>query len=75
MLKSLFPLMLLAGPAFGSSDDAWAAFAAEVENTCLGAVGNSMSNASAVVDPFGSQSYGLAIVTEGDLACPVPRAP
>lgn len=63
MLKSLVPLMLLAGPAFGSSDDAWAAFAAEVENACLGAVGNSMSDASAVVDPFGSESYGLAIVS------------
>lgn len=63
MLKPLAVVLLFAGPAFGSSDDAWSAFAAEVEDACLAAAGSSLSDASVVVDPFGSESYGLAIVT------------
>lgn len=49
--------------AFASSDDAWAEFAAEVETGCLEATTGFFDSASAVVDPFGSESYGLAIVT------------
>lgn len=63
MLKPLTAVLLLTSPAFGSSEDAWSAFADEVEDACLVAVNNSMSDASAVVDPFGSESYGLAIVS------------
>ncbi|TGN67981.1 hypothetical protein E4L95_03005 [Paracoccus liaowanqingii] len=64
MLKPLAAALLLVGsPAFGSSDDAWSAFATEVENACLAAASNALDDASAVVDPFGSESYGLAIVT------------
>ncbi|MWP38792.1 hypothetical protein GQY15_14535 [Rhodobacter sphaeroides] len=63
MLKPLAATLLLAGPAFASSDDAWAEFAAEVESACLAAAGDTLSDASAVVDPFGSESYGLAIVS------------
>lgn len=63
MLKPLAAALLLAGPACGSSDDAWSAFAAEVEDACMGAVSGSISDALAVVDPFGSERYGLAIVS------------
>ena len=63
MLKSLAVTVLVAGPAFASSDDAWAAFATEVEDACLAATGNALLDASAIVDPFGSESYGMAIVT------------
>ncbi len=63
MLKPLAATLLLAGPAFASSDDAWAEFAAEVESACLAAAGDTLSDALAVVDPFGSESYGLAIVS------------
>ncbi|MCG6112248.1 MAG: hypothetical protein MEQ74_08695 [Paracoccus sp.] len=63
MLKPLAAALLLAGPAFGSSDDAWSAFATEIEDACLGAVGGSISDPSVVVDPFGSESYGLAIIS------------
>ena len=49
--------------ASASSDDAWAAFAAEVEQGCLAATGELFTEATATVDPFGSESYGLAIVT------------
>ena len=63
MLKPLVASLLLVGPAFGSSEDAWSDFAAEVEGACLAATKGSLSEASAVVDPFGSESYGLAIVS------------
>lgn len=50
-------------PALASSDEAWALFAADVEQGCLDATKDSLSDAKAVVDPFGSQSFGLALVT------------
>ena len=49
--------------AQASSDDAWAAFQAEVEAGCIAAAAPFLSNAAATVDPFGSESYGFAIVT------------
>ncbi len=51
------------GGAVASSDDAWAEFAAEVEQGCLAATEGVFTDPSAVVDPFGSESYGLAIVS------------
>jgi hypothetical protein len=54
---------LLAGPAFASSGDAWDTFRAEVEQKCLEATSDILTDAVAVVDPFGSESFGLAIVT------------
>ncbi|WP_103174153.1 hypothetical protein [Paracoccus sp. SY] len=63
MLKPLAASLLLVSPAFGSSEDAWSDFATEVESACLAATKGSISEGSAVVDPFGSESYGLAIVS------------
>ena len=66
MLKTLalaFALMLAGGMAHASSEDAWAAFAKEVEQRCLEAAKATMEAPKAVVDPFGSASFGLAIVT------------
>lgn len=54
---------LSAVPATASSDAAWEAFATEVEMACLDATRGAIENATAVVDPFGSASFGLAIVT------------
>ena len=54
---------LFAYPAAASSGDAWKEFAAEVQAKCLGAVGGAIEQAKVVVDPFGSESYGLAIVS------------
>jgi hypothetical protein len=63
----LFAIILLAvlsaSPAIASSDTAWKAFAAEVKIACLDATKGSIENATAVVDPFGSASFGLAIVS------------
>jgi hypothetical protein len=66
MLKpSVFAVftLLAASHAHASSDDAWAEFAAEVEEACLAATASVLPEANAVVDPFGSESFGLAIVT------------
>ena len=51
------------GGASAASGDAWAEFAAEVEQGCLAATEGVFAEANAVVDPFGSESYGLAIVS------------
>jgi hypothetical protein len=53
----------LAGPALAASDDAWEAFRADVEAKCLAAAEPLFQTATATVDPFGSASYGLALVT------------
>ena len=47
----------------GASGDAWEEFRAEVEKGCIAAAAPLLSNATAIVDPFGSESYGFAIVT------------
>ena len=66
MLKHLAIFSLAAltsAPAFAASDDAWAEFAAKVEQSCVAATSGVLTDAKAVVDPFGSENYGLAIVT------------
>ena len=66
MLKYIAALIVTlsaTGSAMASSGDAWAEFAAEVEQACLTATTGFFDRAAAVVDPFGSESYGLAIVT------------
>jgi hypothetical protein len=49
-------------PARASSDDAWAAFRVNVEAACLAAVADVLEDAHAAVDPFGSRSFGLAVL-------------
>ncbi len=55
--------LLSAGPALAASGDAWAEFAVEVEEGCRAAGSEVISDPSVVVDPFGSESYGLALVS------------
>jgi hypothetical protein len=66
MMKHLalaaFGLFAIA-PALAASDDAWAEFQAKVERECLAATSGILSDAAALVDPFGSEHYGLAIVS------------
>ena len=45
-----------------SSEEAWAAFVAEVAEVCL-ALPDAPKGAAVEVSPFGSQSYGAALVT------------
>jgi hypothetical protein len=60
------PALLLTFAAAGasaSSDDAWKDFADAVAAKCKEAATPSLEFARAVVDPFGSEHYGLALVT------------
>ncbi|MFD1882812.1 hypothetical protein [Paracoccus pacificus] len=56
-------------PALASSDDAWAAFQAEVDQACRDLV-QDPGDIAIEVNPFGSENFGAAIVTltpqEGD---------
>ncbi len=48
--------------ASASSDDEWAAFRKDVADKCLAAAEPLFASAKAIVDPFGSASYGLALI-------------
>jgi hypothetical protein len=50
-------------PAVASSDDAWKEFVADVQTACLGAGKDKIEDAKVVVDPVGSENYGLAVLT------------
>jgi len=56
---------LMAGmaPAAASSGDAWAEFAEKVRAQCLEAAAPVLEAAKVVVDPFGSESFGLAVLS------------
>lgn len=62
-LLSTVCLLATAGAAQASSDDAWKQFAADVEAGCKKAAEAMIEKPRAVVDPFGSEHYGLALVT------------
>ena len=55
-------LSILAGPALASSGDAWDQFRADVGAACLALV-QGPGTATVEVNPFGSDSYGVALVT------------
>ncbi|MDH7800173.1 MULTISPECIES: hypothetical protein [unclassified Rhizobium] len=60
---SSLALSSLTMPAAASSDDAWKEFVADVQTACLGASKDMIEDAKVVVDPVGSENYGLAILT------------
>ena len=53
----------LANTAHASSDEAWVQFAKDVSAKCLKAVGANLTKRTIVVDPYGSDKFGLAIVS------------
>lgn len=55
--------LALASGAEASSDDAWKTFAADVLAKCKKAAAGSIENAKVTVDPFGSEHYGMAVLT------------
>ena len=62
--KAAFVVLLLpAGTALAASSDAWQEFAATVQAKCLTAAKSVIEAPQAIVDPYGSERYGLAIVT------------
>ncbi len=48
--------------ASAASDAAWEEFRADVSEKCLEASEDLFAEASATVDPFGSDSYGMALI-------------
>lgn len=62
-----------ANPSWASSSDAWADFAAEVEAKCLALVEEELTEATVRVDPFGSERFGLALVSGQSFDSPVER--
>ena len=56
-------LLAAASPALASSDDAWAAMRKDVEKACKAGAGQDFVKPAVIVDPFGSENFGLAIVT------------
>lgn len=62
-LPALLASFILASPAEASSDDAWAQFSTDVAKACKTAAAGSFTNPRVITDPYGSENYGLAIVT------------
>ena len=72
-LGALGPVLLLCALPSGaraSSDDAWTAFRANVTTACTARAKEVYANPLVVVDPFGSESYGVALVYA---RTPVPK--
>ena len=61
------PLALLALPlaapmALASSPDAWEAFRADVEKSCLASLPEALGTPTVFVEPTGTQSFGIATI-------------
>jgi len=56
-------LLAVAGSVSAASDEAWAQFARTVEEKCLAAAADTIETPRVLVDPFGSERFGLAVVT------------
>lgn len=68
------------GCATASSPDAWEAFRQQVADACI--IASGLGSAAVRVDPFGTESYGLASVsglgddgTEHTVICVVRKSP
>lgn len=62
MRGAVFAALLLgATPALASDEASWQEFRAEVRKACEKAVAGTLEKPTIVVDPHGSQSYGIAI--------------
>lgn len=63
LAPALLLLLAAAVPALASSDDAWQEFAKEVGKKCLEAAAPMLEGARVAVDPFGSERFGLAVLS------------
>lgn len=61
-LATLSAALCLGPVAQASSDGAWAEFSALVEKACIKSASSQIENGRAIVDPYGSEKYGLAVV-------------
>lgn len=53
---------LAATPTLASSGDAWEEFAEAVRQTCLSAAVGKIAVSNIQVDPYGSETYGFAVM-------------
>jgi hypothetical protein len=60
-------------PALASSEDAWKEFRAKVSKSCEKAVAGRLEKPQIAVDPFGSDSYGVAIARGVSTDSKAPR--
>jgi hypothetical protein len=60
---ALLAAMMATGPAMASSDEAWETFRETVSTACLAAAAPLLDGAMATVDPFGSEHFGLAVLS------------
>jgi hypothetical protein len=75
MSRAVFAALLLTTtPALASSDDAWKTFRENVQTSCAKAVAGRLKDAKIDVDPFGSESYGVAIARGVSADAKAPRA-
>ena len=63
LLISVIASLAFATAARASGDEAWAQFRKDVSTKCLKAAGVNLTKPTITVDPYGSDSFGLAIVT------------
>lgn len=55
--------LIAVSPALAASDAVWDAFRKDVADACLAKAAPLFEKVTAEVDPFGSESYGLALLT------------
>jgi hypothetical protein len=63
LLATLAPAIATGGVAHASSDEAWTKFQTDVSEACLQSAKELIADGRTIVDPFGSEHFGLAVVT------------
>lgn len=63
LLATAIVLIPLSSTLLASSDDAWDDFAKDVAAKCTALADGRIEQPKVVVDPFGTESYGVAILT------------
>jgi hypothetical protein len=63
LLATALVLTPLSSTVLASSDDAWDDFAKDVAAKCTALAEGRIEQPKVVVDPFGTESYGVAILT------------
>jgi len=63
LLAPAFILIPLSSTVMASSDEAWDEFAKDVAAKCTALAEERIEQPKVVVDPFGTESYGVAILT------------
>ena len=63
LIATALVLVPLSSTVLASSDDAWEEFAKDVAAKCTALAEGRIEQPKVVVDPFGTESYGMAILT------------